>query len=122
MSQTTTRGFTLRIAGLSLAGAVALAALSSLIERKGPELVAYGDLCGVAGNEPCLKPVLKGGFPIAYLYDRPGVSVERKLAFVEDRLEPLAFALDVGAFWAAIVAALMLSKRLRERSQRETWV
>lgn len=111
MSQTTTRSFALRIAALSLAGAVALGTLSSFMEREGPELVDYGDICGVANNEPCLKPVLKGGFPIAYLFDRPGVSVERKLAFVEDRLEPWALALDVGIFWAAIVAVLRLSKR-----------
>ncbi len=91
-------------AKLGLASAaLALALLSSEIERAGPELAHYGNLCGASSSEPCMKPVLNGGFPFAYLFDAPGVSVEGKLSFVEDQLRPVPFFIDVAVYFAVIL-------------------
>lgn len=92
-----------------LLGALALgnvlALLSVLVERRGPEQVAYGNLRGADTSQPCLEPALKGGFPFAYLTDVPGVSVEHRLS-LEDVLDPAALGLDV-AFYAAVVLGLL---------------
>ena len=88
-----------------------LALLSMLIQRTGPELVQYGNMCGPASSDPCYQPALKGGFPIAYLSDAPGVSVERQLSFGEDDLRPEALALDVAIYFAAILAVVRIASR-----------
>ena len=93
--------------------AVVLALLSVRIERRGPEQVVYGNVCGRAGSELCYRPVLKGGFPVAYLLDAPGVSVEGQLAFIEDDFQPVAFTLDVAVYFAVATVGLGIVARRR---------
>ena len=88
--------------------AIALTLRSVNVEHIGPELVVYGNLCGPSGFDFCYKPVLKGGFPVAYLFDAPGISVERQLGFFEDNLSVGALVLDV-AFYFAIVLLTMIA-------------
>lgn len=97
----------LRPAAMALAfiAAVTLALLSVWVERMGPEQVAYGNLCGPTASDPCYRPALKGGFPVAYLYDAPGVSVERRLAFGEDKLDRSGLLLDVILYFAMCMLA-----------------
>jgi hypothetical protein len=45
--------------------------------------------------------VLKGGFPVSYLFDAPGISRERQLAFIEDTLHPAALVIDIAVYFAA---------------------
>ena len=99
-------------ASLSFALALALTLLSVFVQREGPEVEAYGNLWGPAGNQDCYKPALKGGFPFAYLSDQPGVSVERQLSFGEDTLHPAALALDIAIYWSALMLALRFAKRM----------
>lgn len=94
--------------GVALTIAITLTLWSVNVERIGPELVVYGNLCGPSGFDFCYKPVLKGGFPVAYLFDASGISVERQLAFFEDNLSVGALVLDV-AFYFAIVLLAMLA-------------
>ena len=96
---------------LRLVLAIALALLSVGIQRRGPEQVVYGNVCGPTGADLCYRPVLKGGFPIPYLFDAPGVSVEDQLAFVEDNLEPVPFVLDVGLYFAAATLSVQIVRR-----------
>jgi hypothetical protein len=91
--------------GLVLATALAL--LSVLVEQTGPEVVQQGNLCGPSANEPCYKPVLKGGFPYPFLFDAPGVSREGQLAFFEDNLNAGALLLDILAYFAAIMLCVV---------------
>jgi hypothetical protein len=91
-----------------------LALLSVHIERIGPDLVEYGNLCGPHADGPCYRPVLKGGFPLPCLFDAAGISVEGKLSFGEDRLSVGALVLDA-AFYCAILLLAMLAV-LRRRS------
>jgi hypothetical protein len=85
-----------------VSAALSLALLSSEIERTGPDLAQYGNLCGPSSSEPCLKPVLKGGYPFAYLFDAPGVSVQGRLSFGEDELRPAPFVIDSGVYFALV--------------------
>lgn len=87
--------------------AIALAFLSVHVERIGPELVVYGNLCGSSGSDFCYKPVLKGGFPVAYLFDAPGVSRERVLAFGEDKLSVSALVLDIAIYFAIVLPVML---------------
>ena len=87
--------------------AITLAFLSVHVERIGPELAVYGNLCGPSGSDFCYKPVLKGGFPAAYLFDAPGVSRERVLAFGEDKLSVGALALDIAIYFAIVVLVML---------------
>lgn len=87
--------------------AITLAFLSVHVERVGPELAVYGNLCGPSGSDFCYKPVLKGGFPVAYLFDSPGVSRERVLAFGEDKLSVGALVLDIAIYFAIVVLVML---------------
>jgi hypothetical protein len=101
--------------GFALVVAIILAVLSVSIERIGPEPVEYGNMCGPQGNDPCYKPALKGGFPVPYLFDAPGVSVERKLSFGEDQLSAGALLVDIAVYFVAILLAARVAARLRRR-------
>jgi hypothetical protein len=101
------------LAGPALMLSMTLTGLSVYIERTGPELAQYGNLCGPGNDAPCNEPVLKGGFPVAYLVDMPGVSVERKLGF-EDRLSITALILDIAIHAAMIFFVLRV---IAHRSQ-----
>jgi hypothetical protein len=90
----------LRLTGVALSLAIALALLS-----------VY--LCGPSAADPCYQPVLKGGFPIAYLFDAPGVSRERQLAFVEDQLSSSALVLDIAIYFAIVLFAMLAVSRRR---------
>lgn len=98
---------------LALVIAIALTVASSIVERFGPAQVSYGNLCGPTSSGECLKPVLAGGFPMAYLEDAPGVSVERQLAFSEDNIRPVPLLFDFVFYWAAIVFFQRLLARRR---------
>jgi hypothetical protein len=61
---------------------------------------------------------LKGGFPVAYLFDNPGISVEHALA-LEDEFRVGAFLLDVAIYFALTLLATLAVRgawtRLRRR-------
>jgi hypothetical protein len=103
---------------LALGLAVTLALLSSLIQRFGPEELPYGNLCGRAANELCMEPVLNGGFPLPFLFDSPGVSVERQLAFGEDDLRTPPFVLNVVVYFFALLLINILVASAPLRSKR----
>lgn len=99
---------------LALIAAIVLTLLSVRIERIGPELVQYGNLCGPTGMDPCYKPVLKGGFPVAYLVDAPGISVERQLAFFEDNLHAGALLANGAVYFTTFMTAAWVVARRRQ--------
>lgn len=81
-------------------------AISVRVHRVSPEMSTYGNLCGQTNNEPCYKPTLKGGFPFAYIYDAPGISVEHHLSF-EDNFSIFWFFAD----WLVYLALIALIKK-----------
>lgn len=99
---------------LALMAAIVLALASVHVERIGPRLVQYGNLCGPIAADPCYQPELKGGFPVAFLFDAPGVSRERQLAFGEDKLDVGALVLDIAVYF--VLALLAAHVHLRRRS------
>jgi hypothetical protein len=103
---------------LSAVFALALTLLSSLVERKGPELASYGNLCGPSGNQDCVEQVLNAGYPLPYLFDQPGVSVERRLLFLQDNVRPLPLALDFFAYFAIAAAAILAVQRFRNAASK----
>jgi hypothetical protein len=92
----------LKHVGIALIAAIILAVLSVQVERTGPGMVQYGNLCGAPTSEPCYQPALTGGFPVAYLYDAPGVSRERQLSFVEDKLQVGALVSDIAIYFGIL--------------------
>ena len=100
---------------IALLLAIVLALLSLHIERVGPEQVVYSNLCGPTASELCYKPVLKGGFPVAYLFDAPGISVEDQLALWEDHVHKGALGIDIGIYFAAILLGQWTFGRYRRR-------
>lgn len=100
-----------RAMGLALILAITLAFFSVYVEQVGPQLVQYGNLCGVAGFEPCYKLALKGGFPVAYLFDAPGVSVERQLSFGEDNLLVGSLIADVAIYFVISLLVIFVVSR-----------
>ena len=105
--------FKLMRAALVLIAAITLTLISVYVERIGPEQVQYGNLCGSAASDPCYQPVLKSGVPFAYLYDAPGVSRERQLAFGEDTLHMRAFIADIAVYFAVLTLIVGVWSRQR---------
>jgi hypothetical protein len=102
---------------LTLATALALALSSVFVERVGPAPVAWRDeLCSPFPLHPCDEGVLQGGWPLAYLLDKPGISVMAELGLIEDRFEAVPFWLDVAVFWAALLGVAWLLKVWRLRA------
>lgn len=99
----------------ALIAACALTLLSVHVERSGPELEAYGNLCGPSSDQPCLEPALQGGFPLAFLVDAGGISVERKLDLFADRLRLQPLAIDVALYFAALLGIGRLVRRMQLR-------
>jgi hypothetical protein len=99
--------------GLALVAALTLALVSVEVERVGPELLEYGNLCGAAHIDPCYEPALKGGFPFAYLFDAPGISVQHQLTFVEDDMHGWPFSADVAVYFAALLLVVLFIARRR---------
>jgi len=100
--------------------ALLLTAISSNVERTGPELAAYGNLCGPTKDQLCMKPRLNGGFPLAYLFDAPGISVEGQLSFGEDEFRTAPFVFDLVVYIAFIAAGAGVVRRVRVRPARLT--
>lgn len=103
---------------ITAALALASAALSVFVERWGPELAPYGNLCGPQSSEPCMELVLNAGFPIAFLFDQAGVSVEHRLSVLEDQFRIGAFAMNAGFYWLLYGLVFMLLRALIGRSAR----
>lgn len=95
-----------------LLSALLLTGLSSNVERNGPELAAYGNLCGAEHDEPCMKQRLNGGFPWAYLFDSPGISVEGQLSFGEDEVRMYPLLADIAAYLAVIMVCAHVGRRV----------
>jgi hypothetical protein len=95
--------------------AFVLALLSVEIERVGPEQGVYSNLCGPKADQLCYKQLLNGGFPVPYLFDAPGISVEDQLAFFEDRFRPGAFAIDVAIYFVLVAFVIQVVWRRRSR-------
>ena len=95
-----------------LLSALFFTGLSSNVERNGPELAAYGNLCGATQDEPCLKPRLNGGFPWAYLFDSPGISVEGQLSFGEDEVRIYPLLADLAAYAAVLIVCAYVVRRV----------
>ena len=86
--------------------AVPLALLSSMYERFGPDHGVYCAIGKVNGVEVyCPEPKLNGGWPAPFLFDNPGISVERQLGFFEDDFRAAPFAADV-AFYLLLLLSL----------------
>jgi hypothetical protein len=104
---------------LALILAVTLALLSSFVQHVGPEKLPYGNLCGRTASDPCMEPVLKGGFPFAFLFDAPGISRERQISFVEDDLRIGPLLLDVFVYLFALLLIKKMATRLLSRMKRD---
>jgi hypothetical protein len=99
--------------------AIVITIFSSNIQRVGPEMGVWGNVCGESGNELCYEPVLNGGFPFPYLIDNLGVSVPGALHYAEDEFRLIPFMLDVILMSVFLSAIFIISKELlRKRIAR----
>ena len=102
----------------SLVIAFALTIYSSNIQRVGPAIRGFGNVCGPSGDERCYEPVLNAGFPLPYFFDNPSISARGNLSLLEDEFRILPFLVDVYLFGIVLSAMLFAGKRylLQRRS------
>ena len=105
----------LAIIVLAFLMAMAVTAYSSNIQRFGPELGVYGNLCGPSGNELCYEAILNGGLPIPYFFDDPATSVQRVLHFGEDQIKVIPFMIDVILIGAILSSVFFTGRRYLRR-------
>jgi hypothetical protein len=77
--------------------AIALTLISGLYQQQNVMVQNAVDRCPNA--QPCAIAVLGAGFPLPFLVDKLGVSVEGKLAIGEDEFRGGAFVGDVVIYW-----------------------
>jgi hypothetical protein len=94
----------IRLALIGLAFAVALALGSVGVQRSGPEQAVVANVCGASFNEACHEAVRNGGFPLAFVFNVPSISVPYKLG-PEDDFRFVPFVGDVAAFWGLLALA-----------------
>ena len=106
----------LRTATLA-AAAVLLAAGSCSIQRFGPDHAVYCALGKSAEGHDiwCPEPVLNGGWPAPFVFDRPGISVERELAFPDDDFRLWPFIANAAFYMLLLLALGKLATHLRRR-------
>ena len=95
---------------------VTLAISSVRYHRLNPTVV--GNLCKVTSANPsghCFKPLPAGGFPLSYIFDRGGVSVQNQLG-VEDRFVWWRFGIDVLFYWIVAIVLAVAWRRYRSQS------
>lgn len=87
--------------------AVTLALGSCAVQRHGPDQAVYCALGTSADGYDiyCPKPVLNGGWPAPFAFDRPAVSVEDRIGFPEDDFRLWPFVADV-AFYLLVTLGL----------------
>jgi hypothetical protein len=94
---------------LLLVLAIGLTSLTGFYQHQNVMRRDVVDRCPNA--QPCAIAVLGAGFPLPFLVDNPGISVEGKLALGEDDFRAGAFAGDVliylglGLFVSQFIAA-----------------
>lgn len=89
--------------------AIALTSTSILYQRQDVILRNAVDRCPNA--QPCAIAVLGGGFPLPFLVDKLGISVEGKLALGEDDFRIGAFAIDLATYLGTM---LIISRLVRK--------
>ena len=102
----------------SLVIAFALTIYSSNIQRVGPAIRGFGNVCGPSGEERCYEPVLNAGFPLPYFFDNPSISARGNLSLLEDEFRILPFLIDFYLFGIVSLAMLFAGRSylLRRRS------
>jgi len=102
----------------SLVIAFALTIYSSNLQRVGPAIRGFGNVCGPSGEERCYEPVLNAGFPLPYFFDNPSISARGNLALLEDDFRILPFLVDVDLIGIVSLAMLFAGRRylIRRRS------
>jgi hypothetical protein len=95
--------------GVCLLMAIALTSTSVLYQRQNVILRNAVDRCPNA--QPCAIAVLGGGFPLPFLVDKLGISVEGKLALGEDEFRIGTFVGDVSIYLGVMLLISRLVKR-----------
>ena len=83
--------------------ALAFTSLSVIYERRSDEVAVVGNVCGPSTNEACLERRLAAGFPLAFMYDRPSISVPGAINFAEDEFRARPFVLNVLIYLGILV-------------------
>ena len=96
---------------------VLLSAASVGIQRQGPEVGVFSNLCGPNRNEACQHPLMNGGFPVGFFYDRPGIPVEDRLG-LEDQFRLLPFLGDM-VFYFGLLSISWRFGQARRRMRAE---
>ena len=95
--------------------ALALASLSVLYERPTDEVAVVGNVCGPSTNEACVERRVGAGFPFAFVYDRPSISVPGAVHLVEDEFRWAPFALNILIYFGILLLTFRIIEVRRGR-------
>jgi hypothetical protein len=111
---------TIKIYAVLITVAILLATSSCAIQRHGPDQAIYCSLGkSIDGFDIyCPKPVLNGGWPAPFAFDRPGISVEGNVSFPEDDFRIWPFLANVAFYQLILLGLWRLQRRIRSLLQR----
>jgi hypothetical protein len=79
-----------------------VALLTGFYQRSSNEIAQWSNLCGKDDYSNCYFPSISGGFPFAFVFDSPGISVQQALG-PEDEFRWLPFIIDIWFYFIAFV-------------------
>jgi len=89
--------------------AFTLTVVSAFYQRPSSEVVEYGSECKIEHWMHCYKPRKSAGFPFAFGFDTPGVSVQHSVTpLVEDEFRLLPFLINIWFYFIMLLATLRL--------------
>ena len=101
---------------VALALAVVAVGVSARYDRVSSERVVYNNECTFGSDpEACLEPREVAGLPFAFVFDKPGISVEHDAHPYDDEVRTLPYLASVGASWLAVLALWSGRRRARPR-------
>ena len=105
----------------SFTAAVLVVIAGGFVPRPTGAVAVYNHECRTPGGGRCVEPQEATGWPFAWVFDTPGVSVEHRVFLFEDTVRPGPFALNVAVVWAAFAGLTLAWTRRHPAAEPDGW-
>ncbi len=90
--------------------AILFVLMTVFYQRPSGEIILFGNVCDAQSWVECYRPRVSAGFPFAFIFDKPGITVEDNASFLEDDIRLLPFVMNV---WLYTVLFLFTWKSIK---------
>jgi len=104
------KGILLHISLILLSIIITIA--TTLYQRPSSEIVQFGTECTVERWMHCYSPRVSAGFPFAFGFDTPGISIQHSVTpLIEDEFRIVPFLVDIWFYYIFLLLTLKAFRR-----------